>query len=63
MQALEVACGWLKDRFGVSWQVTPVEMGAYLGHADPAAASRAMTAMLQMSKIDLAALQAAVNQN
>ena len=57
----EGQCGWLKDRFGVSWQVTPVEMGNFLGHPDPAAAARAMTAMLQMSKIDLAGLQAAVD--
>ena len=55
----EGQCGWLKYRFGISWQVTPVEMGGYLGHPDPAAAGRAMAAMLQMKKIDLDLLRAA----
>jgi predicted 3-demethylubiquinone-9 3-methyltransferase (glyoxalase superfamily) len=50
-------CGWLKDRFGVSWQVTPAGMYEMLNHADRARADRAMVAMLQMKKIDLAALE------
>jgi predicted 3-demethylubiquinone-9 3-methyltransferase (glyoxalase superfamily) len=57
----EGQCGWLEDRFGVSWQVTPVEMGMYLGNPDPAKAGRAMKAMLQMKKIDLAQFQDAVD--
>lgn len=57
----EGQCGWLTDRFGVSWQVTPVEMGRYLGDPDPERARRAMTAMLGMTKLDLALFQAAVD--
>ena len=52
-------CGWLRDRYGLSWQVIPRQLGEYLGGPDPAAAARAMTAMLQMQKIDVAALKAA----
>jgi predicted 3-demethylubiquinone-9 3-methyltransferase (glyoxalase superfamily) len=52
-------CGWLKDRFGLSWQVVPREMGAYLGGPDPAGAARAMEAMLRMQKLDLTRLRAA----
>ena len=50
-------CGWLKDRFGLSWQVVPREMGAYLGGPDPAGAARAMEAMLRMPRLDVAALR------
>jgi predicted 3-demethylubiquinone-9 3-methyltransferase (glyoxalase superfamily) len=52
-------CGWLKDRFGLSWQVIPRQMGELLGDPDRERAGRAMEAMLQMSKIDLAALRRA----
>ena len=52
-------CGWLKDRFGLSWQVVPREMGAYLAGPDAAGAARAMQAMLRMQKLDLATLRAA----
>ena len=52
-------CGWLKDRFGVSWQVVPAGLDDVFRDADSARAQRAMTAMLTMSKLDLAALQAA----
>lgn len=57
----EGQCGWLKDRYGLSWQVVPVAMGEVLGDPDPQRAQRAMAAMLQMSKIDLAALRRAAD--
>lgn len=52
-------CGWLKDRFGLSWQVAPADWEDLLQSDDTEAVNRAMTAMLGMSKLDLAALQAA----
>ena len=52
-------CGWLKDRFGLSWQIIPRSLGRMLGDPDPATAKRVMDAMLQMSKLDIAALQQA----
>ena len=52
-------CGWLKDKFGVSWQVVPNGMGQFLGGPDAAGRARATAAMLQMTKLDLAALEAA----
>jgi predicted 3-demethylubiquinone-9 3-methyltransferase (glyoxalase superfamily) len=52
-------CGWLKDRFGLSWQVVPRQLPEMLSSADAEAAGRAMRAMLAMSKIDVATLQAA----
>ena len=52
-------CGWLKDRFGLSWQVNPGVLGEMLGDPDPARAKRVMEAMLKMQKIDIAALQRA----
>lgn len=55
----EQPCGWLKDRFGVSWQIIPAVLGAMLGDADRARAGRAMQAMLQMTKLDIARLRAA----
>ncbi len=55
----ESQCGWLKDKFGVSWQVTSPEMGRYLGGSDPEGAQRATQAMLQMRKIDLATMEKA----
>ena len=57
----ESMCGWLKDRFGLSWQVVPEGMEELFADPDPARAKRAMEAMLQMRKIDLAALQAAAD--
>lgn len=55
----EVQCGWLKDRFGLSWQICPVGMADLLNDPDQARSQRAMKAMLGMKKIDLAALHAA----
>ncbi len=52
-------CGWLKDRFGVSWQIVPRAMDEILGGPDPAGAARAMQAMLKMTKLDVAKLRAA----
>ena len=57
----ESQCGWLKDRFGLSWQVVPTELPELLGDADPERARRAMEAMLGMRKIDVAALRAAAD--
>lgn len=53
----EGPCGWLKDRFGLSWQIVPVAMEDMIKGDDAEAASRAMSAVLQMGKLDLAALQ------
>jgi predicted 3-demethylubiquinone-9 3-methyltransferase (glyoxalase superfamily) len=52
-------CGWLKDRYGLSWQVVPPNLGELLGDPDPDRSSRVMQAMMGMGKIDIAALQAA----
>ncbi len=57
----ESMCGWLKDKFGLSWQVTPRQMTELLGDPDPGRAGRAMQAMLQMRKLDIATLEAAAN--
>ena len=54
-------CGWLKDRFGLSWQVAPLGMDEMLADPDPGRRQRAMQAMMGMRKIDLAALRAAAD--
>ncbi len=54
------ACGWCKDKWGVSWQITPRVLSAAVTHADPAIAKRAFEAMMTMAKIDVAAIEAAV---
>jgi predicted 3-demethylubiquinone-9 3-methyltransferase (glyoxalase superfamily) len=55
----ESQCGWLKDKFGISWQVVSSEMGNYLGGADAEGRQRATQAMLEMKKIDLAVMKRA----
>ena len=57
----EGPCGWLKDRYGLSWQVVPAGMEELFADPDPSRASRAMSAMLQMGKLDLAALRRAAD--
>jgi predicted 3-demethylubiquinone-9 3-methyltransferase (glyoxalase superfamily) len=52
-------CGWLKDKFGLSWQIVPKQLGEYLGGPDAAGAGRAMQAMLKMTKLDIAELKRA----
>ncbi len=56
----EGRCGWLKDKFGLSWQVVPVQLMQCLGNPDPERAQRAMSAMIQMNKLIVAELEAAV---
>jgi predicted 3-demethylubiquinone-9 3-methyltransferase (glyoxalase superfamily) len=55
----EVQCGWLKDKFGLSWQITPTALLKMLNDPDPAKSQRVMKAMLEMIKIDLPTLQRA----
>lgn len=59
----ESHCGWLKDKFGLSWQIVPRKMIELINHPDKAGAQRAMQAMLGMRKIDIAALQRAFDDN
>jgi predicted 3-demethylubiquinone-9 3-methyltransferase (glyoxalase superfamily) len=59
----EVQCGWLKDRYGLSWQVVPTGMDELFNDPDPARAQRAMQAMLAMVKLDIAAIRAAADQS
>ena len=53
-------CGWLKDKFGMSWQIIPKALGDALQHKDPQKAKQAMQAMMKMKKIDIAELQRAM---
>ena len=55
----ETACGWLKDKYGLSWQIVPAAFFDMVADADPAAAARVMQAMLGMTKFDIAALEEA----
>ena len=55
----EGPCGWLKDKYGLSWQITPTKLNNMLQGEDPEADNRVMTAMLDMKKIDIAALERA----
>lgn len=52
-------CGWLKDRYGLSWQIVPTRLGELMGGSDPAGAGRASQAMLSMQKLDIAGLEKA----
>ena len=58
----EGRCGWLKDKFGLSWQIIPSALGKMLGDKDRTKAKRVMTAMLQMTKIEIAGLKRAYDQ-
>ncbi|MBS1716088.1 MAG: VOC family protein [Armatimonadetes bacterium] len=55
----ESMCGWCKDKWGVSWQITPVALTEALGDPDPAVAKRVFEAMMEMQKLDVAAIEAA----
>lgn len=55
----ESACGWCKDKWGLSWQITPIVLSEAITNPDPAVAKRAFEAMMQMQKIDVAAIEAA----
>lgn len=58
----EVQCGWLKDKYGLSWQIVPKQLIELMSSPDKAKAGRAMQAMLKMKKIDIKALQEAADQ-
>jgi predicted 3-demethylubiquinone-9 3-methyltransferase (glyoxalase superfamily) len=58
----EGQCGWLKDKFGLSWQIVPSELNELLGGRDVEGSNRAMQAMLQMKKIDIAKMRKAYEQ-
>jgi predicted 3-demethylubiquinone-9 3-methyltransferase (glyoxalase superfamily) len=58
----EGRCGWLKDKYGLSWQIIPTVLGELLGDKDPQKAGRVMQAMLKMQKIDIKALKQAYEQ-
>lgn len=56
----ESQCGWCKDKWGLSWQISPIVLTRAITHPDPAAAKRAFDAMMTMKKIDIAAIEAAL---
>lgn len=57
----EIACGWLKDKFGIRWQIVPANIGKMLSDPDRQRASRVFDAMVQMIKLDMAKLEEAYN--
>jgi predicted 3-demethylubiquinone-9 3-methyltransferase (glyoxalase superfamily) len=59
----QVQCGWLKDKYGLSWQIIPVVLREMLNNPDPAKSRRVMQTMMQMKKIDIAGLKKAYGQN
>jgi len=58
----EGPCGWLKDKYGLSWQIVPSVLPELIGDPEPDRSQRAMTAMLGMKKLDIDALQRAAEQ-
>ena len=58
----ESQCGWLKDKFGLSWQIIPKQLGEFMSNPDPVKSGKAMQAMLKMHKIDIAELERAANE-
>ena len=58
----EVRCGWLKDKYGLSWQIIPTALGAMLQDPDPEKSKRVMQALMQMNKLDIATLKQAYEQ-
>jgi len=58
----EIQCGWLKDKYGLSWQIVPTALGKLLGDPDPLKSQRVMQAMLKMKKIEIAGLKQAYDQ-
>jgi predicted 3-demethylubiquinone-9 3-methyltransferase (glyoxalase superfamily) len=59
----EINCGWLKDKFGLYWQVTPIILTQLLADADKAKAGRVMQAMMKMIKLEIGVLKAAADAN
>lgn len=59
----QMQCAWLTDKFGVTWQIVPKQLGQLMSDPDPAKAGRVMQAMMQMKKIDIAGLQRAYDAN
>jgi predicted 3-demethylubiquinone-9 3-methyltransferase (glyoxalase superfamily) len=58
----EIECGWLKDKFGLFWQIVPTPLFKLISDSDPEKANRVMEALLKMKKLDIAALEEAYNQ-
>ena len=58
----EVRCGWLKDKYGLSWQIVPTALGEMLQDKDPEKSKRVMQALMQMNKLDIATLKQAYEQ-
>ena len=56
----ESQCGWLKDKFGLSWQIVPEQLGEYLGNPDPIKSQKAIQAMMQMKKLDINEFEKAI---
>lgn len=57
----ELRCGWLKDRFGLSWQIVPAQIERWMSDPDPIRSARVMAAFMPMNKLDIAVLEAAFN--
>ncbi|MGH7175185.1 MAG: VOC family protein, partial [Minisyncoccia bacterium] len=58
-----IACGWISDKFGITWQVVPSMMGELMGDPDPVKAKRVAAAMMKMMKLDIQALKDARNDS